>query len=137
MTPWADPLWIQSTTDTAMRTAMHSGAGLGVAYRPDVQGPRGRKRVLIFCDLYLSKGEVMSLPRLVVSIFSLASLGAASGVVCGQDFPSKPIRIVTTAAGGGSDTTVRIIGPGITGPLGQPIVVENRPNGFIAAEVVA
>jgi tripartite-type tricarboxylate transporter receptor subunit TctC len=77
----------------------------------------------------------MLLSRTTVRVLSLSIvlLGTASA----QDFPNKPIRIVTTQTGGGSDTTVRIIGPGITGPLGQPIVVENRPSGFIAAEVVA
>ena len=77
------------------------------------------------------------LSRLVVSIFSAGLMGMVSGVACGQDFPSKPIRVVTTAAGGGSDFTVRIIGPGISGPLGQSVVVDNRSNGFIAAEFVA
>ena len=79
----------------------------------------------------------MSALRIVISMFSVGFMGLVAGVASGQDFPNKPIRIITTAAGGGSDTTVRIIGPGITGPLGQPIVVDNRPNGFIAAEVVA
>src|ERR1051325_10156331 len=74
----------------------------------------------------------------LTSFASVVALGCTFAVTAfAQDFPSKPIRIYTTAPGGGSDTTVRIIGPGITGPLGQPIVVENRANGFIAAEVVA
>jgi tripartite-type tricarboxylate transporter receptor subunit TctC len=79
----------------------------------------------------------MLLSRLIVSIFSVSVTGLFTGIAFGQDFPNKPIRIITTAAGGGSDFTVRIIGPGITAALGQPVVVDNRPQPFIAADAVA
>ena len=59
------------------------------------------------------------------------------GTVCGQDYPNKPIRIVTAAAGGGSDFTARQLAQGISGPLGQPVIVDNRPQGFIAVDVVS
>lgn len=75
--------------------------------------------------------------RIVAGIVSVCAMFLWAGMSSAQDFPNKPIRIITTAAGGGSDTTVRIIGPGIAATLGQPIVVDNRPNGFIAAETVA
>ena len=52
-------------------------------------------------------------------------LGA--NLVAGQEYPSKPIRISTVQTGGGSDFTARIVANGITGLLGQPIIVENRP----------
>ena len=32
-------------------------------------------------------------------------LGLGAGAVCGQDYPGKPVRIVTSAAGGGGDFT--------------------------------
>jgi len=53
-----------------------------------------------------------------------------------QNFPSKPIRILTGAAGGGADLGSRTIAQGITGSLGQPVVVENRPS-VAAIETVA
>lgn len=53
-----------------------------------------------------------------------------------QSYPSKPIRIVTSDPGGGTDFTSRAVARGITGPLGQPVVVENR-GGTIAPEIVA
>ena len=71
----------------------------------------------------------------VVTCSMALMLGAHA--VSAQDYPSKPIRVYTTAPGGGSDTTIRIISPGITPSLGQPIVIENRPNGFITAEIAA
>ncbi len=54
-----------------------------------------------------------------------------------QDYPNKVIRIVTTTAGGGTDFMSRIIAQGITGPLGQPVVIENRPAGFTPGLIVS
>ena len=61
-------------------------------------------------------------------------LGA--GIVSGQDFPSKPIRIVTALAGSGNDAAARLIASGISGPLGQQVIVDNRPN-ILIADLVA
>jgi tripartite-type tricarboxylate transporter receptor subunit TctC len=36
-----------------------------------------------------------------------------------------------------NDFSARLIAQGISGPLGQPVIVENRQNGTIAAEAVA
>ena len=70
--------------------------------------------------------------RLYVGLMLVGASGAPA-----QDYPSKPIRIVTSAAGGGSDFTARQVAQGISGPLGQPVIVDNRAGGIIAAEVVA
>ena len=75
----------------------------------------------------------MVIARLVVwTLFFGMLLGAVA--VPAQDYPNKPIRIVTAAAGGGSDFTSRQIAQGISGPLGQPVVVENRGSGIILGE---
>ena len=66
---------------------------------------------------------------------SLIFMGA--GVAWGQSYPHKPVRIVTTTAGGGTDFLARIIGQGISGPLGPPVVIDNRPAGFIPGQIVA
>ena len=57
---------------------------------------------------------------------------AATNAAFGQGYPNKPIRIATAAAGGGSDFIARQISLGITGPLGQPVIVENRPSNLTA-----
>ena len=58
-------------------------------------------------------------------------------VDCGaQNFPVKPIRIVTTEAGSGTDFGARMVAQCISGSLGQPVVVENR-GGVMPNEVVA
>ncbi len=59
----------------------------------------------------------------------MLAIGAlVPGASYGQDFPIKPIRIVTSAPGGSSDFTSRLIAQGLTDALGQPVVVDNRGN---------
>ena len=70
--------------------------------------------------------------RSFVSIFSIAMLVLGTGVVSCQDFPNKPIRILTTEAGANFDFQARIIAQGISGSLGQPVIVENRPSALLA-----
>lgn len=71
----------------------------------------------------------------------LAAALAFAGVDCAaQEFPNKPIRLVTgNAPGGGTDTLARMLAPKLSERLGQPVVVENRPGaeGVIASELVA
>ena len=71
-----------------------------------------------------------------VFLVSLLSLSLGAGVVFGQGYPDRPIRIVTAAPGGGNDAASRIIAQGISGPLGQAVIVENRPS-LIAKEIAA
>ena len=77
-------------------------------------------------------------PLLIVSILAIGLVVLGAGAVRGQDYPTKPIRIVTGSAGGGQDFATRIIAQGISGSLGQPVIVDNRGgSGIIAAEIVA
>jgi tripartite-type tricarboxylate transporter receptor subunit TctC len=47
-----------------------------------------------------------------------------------QDWPTRPIRALTTTSPGGlSDVFMRALGDKLGARLGQPIVVENRPGG--------
>ncbi len=50
----------------------------------------------------------------------------ATGVVHGQDYPSKPIRIFTSGVGGSSDRATRIFAPALSAALGQQVVVDAR-----------
>jgi len=55
-----------------------------------------------------------------------ALLVSACGLAAAQNFPVKPIRIVTTEAGSGTDFGARMVAQCISGRLGQQVVVENR-----------
>src|SRR5262245_33063856 len=55
-----------------------------------------------------------------------------------QNYPTRPVRIVTAAAAGGIDFAARIVAQGLTGALGQQVIVDNRGRSAgVAAEVVA
>ena len=79
----------------------------------------------------------MLLPRFVVWISSVGLMVLGAGTVPGQSFPNKPIRIVTSAPGGGADLVARVIAQGISGPLGQQVVVDNRTGGAILGDIVS
>ncbi len=55
-----------------------------------------------------------------------------------QDFPGRPVHIVTSEAGGGLDFVARLMGQGLLSAMGQQIIVENRggASGIIAAQSV-
>ena len=74
-------------------------------------------------------------PRFFVGMVSVGLIIA--GAVSGQNYPNKPVRIVTTAAGSGGDFPSRIIAQGISGPLGQPVIIDNKSGGLFASETVA
>ena len=78
----------------------------------------------------------MLLSRFVVSTISIGLMVLGAGAVSAQDFPTKPIRIITGGVGGGNDFTARQLAQGITGSLGQPVIVDNR-TGFLATEAVS
>jgi tripartite-type tricarboxylate transporter receptor subunit TctC len=60
--------------------------------------------------------------------FTAASHAQTTSTSSGQTFPSKPLRIIVPfPPGGASDATSRILGEQIAKPLGQPVIVENRP----------
>ena len=63
--------------------------------------------------------------RFVVGIFSVGMMVLCAGVVLGETYPNKPIRLVT--GGGGGALMARLIASGISLPLGQTVIVENRP----------
>ena len=61
----------------------------------------------------------------------------ATGAVGADAYPSRPIRFVTAAVGGGNDFAARIIAHGLTGNLGQQVIVDNRGGSHIPQLTVA
>ena len=72
----------------------------------------------------------------VARLIASACMVAAS-LAPAQQYPTKPIRVLTAELGGGSDFTARLILPRLTEMLGQQIVVENRTGGVILGELAA
>ena len=66
--------------------------------------------------------------RFVAGIVWVGLMVMGAGAVSGQEFPTKPIRIVAGSPGGGGDLASRLIAQGISGPLGQQVIVDNRGN---------
>jgi tripartite-type tricarboxylate transporter receptor subunit TctC len=60
-----------------------------------------------------------------------------AGAAFAQDYPTRPVRLVSSAAGGGNDFAARIIAQALSERLGQPVIVDNRGGAQIPALLVA
>jgi tripartite-type tricarboxylate transporter receptor subunit TctC len=72
----------------------------------------------------------------------LATLFAVAAMLAGpafaDDYPSRPIRVITTSSAGGlSDIFIRVLNDALRDRIGQPLIVENKPGaqGNIAARI--
>ena len=80
----------------------------------------------------------MRLRVIVVAVAAVCSLNGAGAFA--QAWPTKPIHyIVPFPPAGATDILARIMADKISGPLGQPVVVENRPGaaGNVGTELVS
>lgn len=75
----------------------------------------------------------------IVGLFSSAALTSVP-VQCAEQYPSRPVRLVTPyAAGGGADAIARVLSQRLNELLGQVFVVDNRPGAgaTVGADIVA
>ena len=70
----------------------------------------------------------MRAPRFALALAAvLFALPYLAAPCFGQDYPTRPIRIIVPfGAGGPADVTARLIGNALQEKFGQPVVVENR-----------
>src|SRR5262245_14900678 len=66
----------------------------------------------------------------------LVAISANVTTADAQTYPDKPIRLLTAPAGGGIDFAARQVAQGIAGPLGQPVVIDNRVT-ILATEIAS
>jgi tripartite-type tricarboxylate transporter receptor subunit TctC len=65
-------------------------------------------------------------------LLSSAFISAAMAIMpaSAQEYPSRPVRVITTTSAGGlSDIFMRALGDELSKRWGQPLIVENRPGG--------
>ena len=94
----------------------------------------GRKR---------APGPTTSLSRIMFvkrTLIAVAAAIAAATLAHAQGYPAKAVKIISPfAPGGPGDLLARAIAAGLSPPLGQPVIVENRPGAatIIAMQAVA
>jgi tripartite-type tricarboxylate transporter receptor subunit TctC len=82
----------------------------------------------------------VEMPSAAGRAFCIALLFAIGSTGHAQSYPTKPIRmIIPFAAGGATDTVIRIVATRLPGALGQQVVIDNRTGagGLIGTEVAA
>ncbi len=72
---------------------------------------------------------------MVLSVNHAYSQPVSSG--SGSEYPNRPVRMVTTAPGGGNDFAARLIAPALAGGLGQQVIVDNRSSTVVPGDIVA
>ena len=61
---------------------------------------------------------------------AIAGVALCATAASAQDYPNKPIHVLTTSSAGGiSDIFMRVLGEEMHKSLGQPLIIENRPGG--------
>ena len=74
----------------------------------------------------------------IKTLLGFAAVAVATGALA-QNYPTRPVTmLVPYAAGGPTDTVARVVAQAMMKPLGQTVLVENRPSagGFLAPEQV-
>ena len=75
--------------------------------------------------------------RLLVQILLVVALGFDAAALYAQGYPVKPLRFVTTGAGGSTDFVTRTVVQGLANGVGWNVIVDNRGSTIVAAELAS
>jgi tripartite-type tricarboxylate transporter receptor subunit TctC len=79
-----------------------------------------------FIDFKLFKSR-HKLGAALLGFASLLSLAGTPATAWAQAYPKKPVKVIVTyPPGGGTDVLARLIEPGLSESLGQPVITDNR-----------
>src|SRR4051812_10646986 len=83
-------------------------------------------------------GAAMRTTQQIAWMVFTCMAASGAGTARGQEFPAKPVRLVTSGVGGGIDFAARLTAAGLSEALGQQVIVDNRAGagGVIAAQTV-
>jgi tripartite-type tricarboxylate transporter receptor subunit TctC len=75
---------------------------------------------------------------MIAARIAALALALTAGAASAQQFPTHPITLLVPFAPGPTDTVARVIAQSMSKPLGQTIVIENKPSagGILAPELV-
>ncbi len=73
--------------------------------------------------------------RIALLLYPLAMAISTPGAA--QNYPARPVRIVTSGLGGSADFVARLIAQGLSQTLANQVVVDNRSNGVVPGEIVS
>ncbi len=76
-------------------------------------------------------------PWFIAGLLSWVMVAYSRGPAFGQNYPTKPVRIVASGIGGSGDFVARLIAPAMAANMGQQVIVDNRASGVIPGQVVA
>lgn len=76
-------------------------------------------------------------PHWIAGMIMAGVLVIGAKIAFGQEFPNRPVRFVAGGTGNATDFAARLIAQGLTGNWGQQVIVDNRPNGVFAGDMVA
>jgi tripartite-type tricarboxylate transporter receptor subunit TctC len=74
---------------------------------------------------------------IIAAVFPVLLAGFATAHAADAPYPNRPIRLVVSGVAGSSNFTARLIANGLSGALGQQVIVDGREGGVIAAEIAA
>lgn len=73
----------------------------------------------------------MLIARIFCGAVACSTIMLSVGPVHAQDYPVRPVRILTAEPGGGNDFLARVVSPRLATALGQQVIVDNRASAAV------